>query len=147
MPAKKTKKAKKVLDKKIDNVNWNTTDGDEIQRRKLRAVGENIHVKPLRQDHDYYTAFLVYSEFWANYDTAKYLVEIRSLDEFINSCDCVDFQTSGLGTCKHVEKVLLYLAKKGKGKFRQFAVEGSPYIEIFLRAADNKICIQWPQGY
>ena len=145
MPAKKTKKAKKVLDKKIDNVNWNTTDGDEIQRRKLRAVGENIHVKPLRQDHDYYTAFLVYSEFWANYDTAKYLVEIRSLDEFINSCDCVDFQTSGLGTCKHVEKVLLYLVKKGKGKFRQFAVEGSPYIEIFLRAADNKICIQWPR--
>ncbi len=34
-----------------------------------------------------------------------WFVELRSLDEKINFCDCPDFATNMLGTCKHVEAV------------------------------------------
>lgn len=39
-------------------------------------------------------------------------VEIRSLDEPINFCDCPDFATNRLGTCKHVEAVLHRLRRR-----------------------------------
>ncbi len=38
-----------------------------------------------------------------------YTVCIRSLLERTNSCTCPDFQTNNLGTCKHIEAVLLHL--------------------------------------
>ena len=34
-----------------------------------------------------------------------YTVEIRALDELANSCTCRDYETSQLGTCKHIEGV------------------------------------------
>ena len=108
MPIKKSKKtksrAKKVEEKKISSANWDTTDEDEIQRRKIRAEVENIHIQQLGREDDYYTSFTVFSDQWSNHDNAKYLVEIRSLNEQISSCNCLDFQTNGLGTCKHIEK-------------------------------------------
>ena len=143
----RAKRAKKVGEKKIDSANWNTTDKDEIERRKVRAAVEKIHVEQLGRDYNYYTSFLVFSDQWANHDTAKYLVEIRSLNENekINLCNCIDFQTNGLGTCKHIEKVLLFLKKSGKQKFEQTAKENSPWIEIFLDTTNhkNQITIKW----
>ena len=41
-----------------------------------------------------------------------YDVEIRDLLGRDNSCGCVDHQVSGLGTCKHIEGVLVALKKK-----------------------------------
>lgn len=144
----RAKRAKKVEEKKIDNTNWNTTNEDEIERRKVRAAVEKIHVEQLGRDHNYYTSFVVFSDQWASHDTAKYLVEIRSLNEKINSCNCIDFQTNGLGTCKHIEKVLFFLKKSGKQKFKQTAKENSPWIEIFLDTINhkNKITIKWLFG-
>ena len=105
---KKSKsKARKVEEKKISIINWNTTDEDEIESRKTRAASEKIQVEQLEQEHDYYTSFSVQSALWSNHDNAKYLVEIRSLNERINSCNCLDFQTNGLGTC--------YIRTKKKG--------------------------------
>ena len=42
-------------------------------------------------------------------DAVPYVVELRSRSEPINSCTCPDFQKNFLGTCKHIERVLLGL--------------------------------------
>lgn len=42
----------------------------------------------------------------------KYRVLYHGSDSQWNSCDCMDFRTSGLGTCKHIEAVAAWLAKK-----------------------------------
>ncbi len=90
MPTKKSKKtksrAKKVEERKLSSINWDTTDEDEIERRKIRAEIEKIHVEQLGRDNNYYTSFIAYSDQWSNHDNAKYIVEIRSLNKRINSC-------------------------------------------------------------
>ena len=38
---------------------------------------------------------------------SRYKVAIRSGDYSMNFCECMDFKTNGLGSCKHIEAVLL----------------------------------------
>ena len=116
---------------------WDTTDEDEIARRKARAAFEDIIVNRLDKDQPYFGSYLVYSSNWANHNSAQYLVEIRSLNLHINSCSCLDFQTNGLGTCKHIERVLLALQKKGKRKFKQAMMRGSNRTEIYISSKNN----------
>lgn len=144
------KKNAKNKTKKTINGGWMTSDEDEIIRRQLRAENEKIHIKSL--DDSYYGSFSVYSDNWSDHDNAKYLVEIRSLSEKINSCNCIDFQINGLGTCKHIESVLLTLKKQGKRKFYQAAKNQSPHIEIFLNRypsdpIKSAISIKWPDNF
>src|SRR5208282_1540310 len=40
-------------------------------------------------------------------------------------CECVDFRSNGLGTCKHVEAVLMHLEGRFKRLFRAAAGNGS----------------------
>ena len=47
-----------------------------------------------------------------------YQVEIRDLMVRQFSCTCTDFRISGLGTCKHVEAVLLQLARRQRAEFK-----------------------------
>jgi len=57
---------------------------------------------------------LVYSDYSVyNNDTKNtYKVALRSMDNSLNFCSCYDFKTNQLGTCKHIEAVLLYISKK-----------------------------------
>ena len=71
---------------------------------------------------------------------AKYRVEIRSLDEPINTCDCPDFTKSGLGTCKHIERAVKYAARKC-GKLRR-----SPYAEVFMNRDPYEPRLVVPEG-
>ena len=41
----------------------------------------------------------------------KYKVAIRSKDNTANFCECGDFKTNGLGTCKHIEAVFRHIDK------------------------------------
>jgi SNF2 family DNA or RNA helicase len=41
-----------------------------------------------------------------------YKVALRSADNSLNYCSCYDFKTNQLGTCKHIETVLLKINKK-----------------------------------
>ena len=80
---------------------WRTTDADEIERRRKRAETEAIGVS-LRDSIDKpYGLYQVVSA-----AQRSYRVELRSLDERINTCECPDFLVNGLGTCKHIEAVL-----------------------------------------
>lgn len=104
---------------------WRTTDADEINKRRLRAHTEAPRVTRLDRRHPIFSNFRVGSNSGMTYD-----VEIRSLSQRLFSCACVDFRTSGLGTCKHVEATLLHLGARYSRLFRQAQKNDSPFIDI-----------------
>ena len=48
-----------------------------------------------------------------------YDVEIRNPFELENRCSCPDYESNGLGTCKHIEAVLIYLERKYPQEFQR----------------------------
>ena len=42
----------------------------------------------------------------------NYKVALRSVDNSLNYCSCYDFKTNQLGTCKHIEGLLLFIRKR-----------------------------------
>lgn len=104
---------------------WRTTDADEINKRRLRAHTEAPRVTRLDRRHPIFSNFRVGSNSGMTYD-----VEIRSLSQSLFSCTCVDFRTSGLGTCKHVEATLLYLEARYSRLFGEAQRNDSPFIDI-----------------
>jgi superfamily II DNA or RNA helicase len=105
--------------------NWRTTDADEINKRRLRAQTEAPRLTRLDHHHPIFSNFRVGSNSGMTYD-----VEIRSLSQSLFSCTCVDFRTSGLGTCKHVEATLLYLEARYPRLFGEAQRNDSPFIDI-----------------
>jgi hypothetical protein len=120
---------------------WSTSDADEIERRRLRGVNEAIRVESQTPDDEFFGFYRIQSGNGRNYR-----VEIRSLTEPINSCDCPDHRINGLGTCKHIEALLYQLQYRRKRAYRAAAVKGSSYFEIFLDRRDHQIRIIWPAG-
>lgn len=84
--------------------NWRTTDEDEINRRRARASAEQFRILNESPEHPIFSNFKVCSD-----SGMTYWVEVRDLANRQFACECVDFCINGLGTCKHVEAVLLYL--------------------------------------
>src|SRR5690606_19665225 len=58
-----------------------------------------------------------------------YRVEIRDVARRQFACTCTDFRINGLGTCKHVEAVLLRLSRKHRSEFAA-AKRGGPSLRI-----------------
>lgn len=138
--SKKTKRAPYAA---LNALGWNTTDADEIERRRLRGQTEKLKIRMLEPEHGYFGSFLISSK----EQNTQYCVEIRSLSTHINSCECQDYRTNRLGTCKHIEHVLFRLQKKGRRKYTQAAIEGSPRIEVFMdRRTTNTMRISWPKN-
>ncbi|MBK6998770.1 MAG: DEAD/DEAH box helicase [Rhodoferax sp.] len=64
---------------------------------------------------------------------SRYRVVIRGLQPGDNHCDCPDFATNELGTCKHIEFTLAQLEQK-RGAKAAFARGYQPvYSELYLR--------------
>lgn len=144
---KSSKKFKKGAKPAPIPTGWNTTDADEIERRRVRARTEQFHSQPLEPQYVYFGSFQVNSK----HRGTQYRVEIRSLTEHTNSCDCPDYFSNHLGTCKHIEYVLWRLQQRRKKLFQAAALIGSPRIEIFLdcRAIEDTVTrktirIAWP---
>ena len=136
-----TKKPRKNVQKQARPSGWSTSDADEIERRRLRGLNEALRIEPQTQDAGFFGSYRVHSG-----EGQRYRVEIRSLSEPINSCDCPDHRINGLGTCKHVEATLLRLQYRRKRAFHQAIDTGSPFIEVFLDRRDHRVRIRWPQG-
>ena len=115
---------------------WISTDADEISRRQWRGRTEIVEVEALDEAPHPFGDYRVTSS-----SGSAYTVEIRSLDAPINSCECRDHRTNGLGTCKHVEGVLHRLrgrrAAPPKGR-KPGARGASGRIEIFLDERDGR---------
>lgn len=138
---KKTKRTNNLQKLKVDMTSLNTTDIDEIERRKMRAELETFHLEDLESQYSHFGTFCVHTN-----QNKKYTIEIRSLHNNLNSCNCIDFRGNGLGTCKHIEYVLKTLKKKGIRAFSKATITGSERIEIYLNSLnDNAISILWPK--
>ena len=135
----KTKKHKKHSRRRIPSPGWLTSDADEIERRRLRGTNEAIRVTPQTQADEFFGCYRTHSG-----GGQVYRVEIRSLSEQINNCDCPDHRINGLGTCKHIEATLYWLQYRRKRAFQKASGRGSPYIEIFLDRRDHQVRIRWP---
>ncbi|GBE47422.1 ATP-dependent helicase HepA [bacterium BMS3Bbin12] len=120
---------------------WLSTDAEEIERRRLRGREEAIHVEALETGRPFFGTFLARSD-----SGHSYRIEIRSLTEHVNSCECPDHRVNGLGTCKHIEAVLHRLERGRKRRFRAAATEGGDRIEIYLDRRDGTVRIRWPKG-
>ena len=114
---------------------WRTTDQDEINRRIQRAIEEDHKVSNLAPSQPIFSTFGVASPSGMNYQ-----VEIRDLAKRHFSCSCTDFRVNGLGTCKHVESVLIWLKRRHRGEFRLALEKGSPRIDIVQ--ADNTLKVE-----
>jgi len=105
--------------------NWRTTDEDEINRRRLRAQTEKFLITNANPRHPVFSNFKVNST-----SGLTYAVEIRDVRQRSFACDCVDFRINGLGTCKHVEAVLLHLEGRFKKLFHTAAVKTTTRVDI-----------------
>jgi hypothetical protein len=106
---------------------WISSDQDEIERRRLRGRTETMKIDPANREHLPFTTFIVSTKI------SSYTVEIRSFHVLCNSCNCPDYLTNELGTCKHIEGVLH--RTKGKKKI-------SPFTDIYFTA--GQVRILWP---
>ena len=104
---------------------WRTTDQDEIGLRQQRAREEQPQIRNLDPAQRIFSQFEVISR-----SGMTYSVELRSLAERIFSCNCTDFRINGLGTCKHVEGVLLHLEARFPKIFTQATQNGSDRIDV-----------------
>ena len=118
--------AKQVQQKSPGFQGWNTTDAEEMERRRWRGLTDIVGVDSLEPEHPYFGTFRARSSGSASYD-----VEIRTLTAAENSCSCPDWQVNGLGTCKHIEGVLERLRRNGKRAFEAASRWGNPRAEIF----------------
>ena len=111
---------------------WRTTDEDEINRRRLRAREESFVIRNTDVRFPVFSNFSVGSGSGLNYS-----VEIRDVAGRQFACTCQDYRKNGLGTCKHVESVLLHLAARFKRLFLRAAKDGSPRVDLVPDDSEN----------
>ena len=104
---------------------WRTTDADELARRRLRAREESHLITNLDAAQPIFTNFEVRSP-----SGMSYRAEIRDLATRQFSCTCTDFRINGLGACKHIEAILLQLARRHRAEFKAAQRIGSPRADI-----------------
>lgn len=104
-----------------------TTDiQEQIERRRERARAEILKIVN-KGNHPVFSLFEV-----SSVSKKSYRVEIRSLDELQNSCTCPDYKSNLIGTCKHIEGVLIYLQKEYGEKLQELAAEKPRGAQIYL---------------
>ena len=59
-----------------------------------------------------------------------YRAEIRDVASRQFSCTCTDFRINGLGTCKHIEAILLHFSRRQRAEFKASERIASPRADI-----------------
>jgi SNF2 family DNA or RNA helicase len=104
---------------------------EQIDIRRRRASEEPFRIQNLGRNS-------VFSDYQvANPRTGgQYRVAIRGFDVGDNTCECPDFRTNTLGTCKHVEAVLASLREKTPVQLRRRKAAVT-HPEIFLNYGEQ----------
>jgi len=111
----------------------------QIDRRRQRATADIARIVN-RGGHVAFSDFDVTST-----SGRTYRVQIRSLTEHTNSCACPDYQTNLVGTCKHIEGVLLHLKEALSDEWDSLITEAPPVTQIYLHhAAQTTIRVSLP---
>lgn len=103
----------------------------QIERRRDRAA-EDIAAITNRGKHKVYSTFDVTSN-----SGRAYQVQIHSLTELLNNCTCADYQTNLIGTCKHIEAVLLNLQDSLGKEWDKMAAAKPPLVHLYLHQAES----------
>ncbi|MEP7106606.1 MAG: DEAD/DEAH box helicase [Ferruginibacter sp.] len=99
----------------------------QIILRKQIAEDENFSIKKTSDG-------VVFGDYKVDNDKTSntYKVALRSADNSLNFCSCPDFKTNQLGTCKHIEAVLLKIKSKSALR-RQLGIPYiPPYTSVYL---------------
>ncbi|MEI6278491.1 MAG: DEAD/DEAH box helicase [Verrucomicrobiae bacterium] len=107
------------------HTDWRTTDADELAKRRLRAREERHRITNLDTAHPVFSNFEIKSP-----SGMTYRAEIRDIASRQFSCTCTDFRINGLGTCKHIEAILLQLARRHRAEFQAAGRVASPRADI-----------------
>ncbi|MFO0876341.1 MAG: DEAD/DEAH box helicase [Gemmataceae bacterium] len=115
---------------------------EQIDIRRQRAAAEQLRIQNLGRNR-------VFSDYQVSNPRTggQYRVSVRGFDVGDNTCDCPDFRTNTLGTCKHIEAVLAALRDQMPEQVRRKkAVVTHP--EIVLRYGEQlRIAIHLPARY
>jgi hypothetical protein len=114
---------------------WRTTDQDEINRRRWRAETGSFRITNLDRRHPIFSNFRVESGSGLAYE-----IEVRHVQRRQFHCGCVDFRINGLGTCKHVEAVLLHLQARYRRLYETAAKGGSTRIDVTVDPHSGQLC-------
>jgi SNF2 family DNA or RNA helicase len=87
---------------------------EQIDIRRKRAAQEQFKIQNLGRNR-------VFSDYQITNPTTggQYRVSIRGFDVGDNTCECPDFRTNTLGTCKHIEAVLAALRDETPPQLRR----------------------------
>lgn len=132
MPAKKKAKRNPIR-----------SDVQCIAERRAAAEKEAAEVVALQVWDGFHGSYQVASA--SEWDDG-YTVEIRDLLHPHNSCDCTDFRINGLGTCKHVERVLQFLEKGQTRAFAKAAKSGCSHHCLYVDSIGNRPCVRYQPG-
>jgi SNF2 family DNA or RNA helicase len=99
---------------------------EQIERRRQRAQ-EEIQKVTNKGSHPLFSQFEVKSV-----SGHTYRVEIRSFDELHNTCTCPDYKTNLIGTCKHIEGVLIFLREEYADRLEELARKRPRGVKVYL---------------
>jgi superfamily II DNA or RNA helicase len=134
MSAKSKKKSKR---------NPIRSDEQCILERRSTAEKEAAEVEPLKVLDGFHGSYRVSSSSeWEE----GYTVEIRDLLQPLNSCGCTDYRINGLGTCKHIERVLQELPKGQKRAFARAAKSGCAHHRLFVDVRGSRPRVRYLPG-
>ncbi len=88
---------------------------EQIERRRRRGLEEIAKITN-KGPHKIFSTFEVSSK-----SGQRYRVEVRSLADLQNTCTCADYKSNLIGTCKHIEGVLLSLREKYGSRLEDMA--------------------------
>src|SRR4051812_46552409 len=115
---------------------------EQIDIRRKRAAEEGLKIQNLGRNR-------VFSDYQvANPRTGgQYRVSVRGFDVGDNTCECPDFRTNTLGTCKHIEAVLAALREENPVQVHRRKASVA-YPEIVLVYGEQlRIGIHLPKSY
>ncbi|MBI1836951.1 MAG: DEAD/DEAH box helicase [Flavobacteriia bacterium] len=143
MAVKSKAKNKKAVSKAVLKVPYHSKPINlsmeewQLALRKQYASNTNFAYKNIGNH-------LVFSDYKINGSAQKtfYKVSIRS-EKGMNFCECMDFKTNNLGTCKHIEHILFKIENNARLKKIYEKNNALSYTSVFLDYKDErKVCIR-----
>ncbi len=140
MQLKKNKPAgKKKPEKKPETVPYHHKPTDlsleawQVALRKQFVTGKSFGIKKL-DGHPVFSDYSVYNPETKN----TYKVAIRNNEQVMNFCTCLDFKTNHLGTCKHIEAVILKI--QATPRLAALMQKGftPPYSSVYLQYSKER---------
>lgn len=102
----------------------------QVALRRENARESNFSVEHLDKNR-------IWGDYLVSSDTGRYKVAFRGVQSERNFCSCLDFRTNGLGTCKHLEAVSLFL---------QQHVSGYPWAGLSYAAEYSSLYVSYKGG-